>query len=247
MKSLLRMGPLGVMLLALPGCDEGQLPTAPPKAIVDAGIVVDAATDAGTAIRTVETRNPFGNTAVTNNLMIDGDFELTGRTGQMPWVTFSQSGQSTLGYATGGQCKSGVRCGSIAPGTQLIGYFASPKTDSMTGSVWAHPNTGNCGDVQVQAIDLDNQSNGTASELKAQSQDVNGWCNYTGTIPNLAEKQPVLYISVSDGVAVALIDDAVVLPSADTQAVAHSEIKMSPAMRQRVRFISEWVRAHRRF
>ncbi|MEO8874618.1 MAG: hypothetical protein ABI461_03445 [Polyangiaceae bacterium] len=223
-------------------CDEGTIPVFPPK--TDAGTVT---TDGGDAsvVRTVETRNPLGDTANPTNLMVDGDFELTGRSEQMPWITFTNSGQGTLDYATGGLCKSGVRCASLPTGTDLVGYFASPKAGTMVASIFAKPDTGNCNDVQITAIDLNDQATGGQTPLRSSSQDANGWCTYGATIPNMADKQPVLYISVAGGTA--LIDDGVILPSTSINPITHSNVKMSSVMRERVRFIADWIRAHRRF
>jgi hypothetical protein len=244
--SLLKLGCISfVASTALLACDEGTIPYFPPVAI-DAGS--QPTVDAGAPIRTVETRNPFGDTNYPSNLMVDGDFELTGRSEQMPWITFTQSGQSTLNYATGGKCKSGVRCASISSGTELVGYFTSPKTGSMNASLWVRPDSGTCTDVQVVALDLDNQQGQPSAQLKPAAPDANGWCAFTGSIPNMAEEQPVLYVSVSDSMkGVALVDDGVVLPDDTTNSFTRSMITLSPQKRERVRFIGAWVRAHRRF
>ena len=233
--------------LTLAACDEGTIPYFPPKTN-DAGTTSTSTADAS-VVRTVEVRNPFGDTSSPNNLMIDGDFELTGRTEQMPWVTFTTSGQSTLNYATGGKCKSGVRCASIASGTELVGYFASPKIGSMNASLWARPDSGDCKDVQVVALDLDNQSSTPAAQLTVASQDPqSGWCNFAGSIPSMAEQQPVLYVSVTDTMkGVALVDDGVILPADTTNSITRSQVTLSAHARERVRFIGDWVRAHRRF
>jgi hypothetical protein len=181
--------------------------------------------------------------------MIDGDFELTGRSEQMPWVTFSQTGQTTLNYATGGKCKSGVRCASIASGTQLVGYFASPKTGSMNASLWVRPDSGTCTDVQVVALDLDNQQGQSSAQLTVLNQDpATGWCHFTGSIPNMAQEQPVLYVSLASNAAGnALIDDGVILPADGTNSFTRTQITLDSHTRERVRFIGDWVRTHRKF
>jgi hypothetical protein len=231
----------------LAGCDEGTIPYFPPKGADagDAAVTVDAAAP----IRTIETRNPFGDTANPSNLMVDGDFELTGRTDQMPWITFTTAGQSTLDYATGGKCKSGVRCASIAAGTELVGYFSSPKNGSMNATLWVRPDSGNCTDVQVDALDLDNQQSQPTAQLTVSSQDATtGWCLFAGSIPNMAEQQPVLYVSVADSMkGVALVDDGVVLPADSTSSFTRALVTLTPQKRERVRFIGAWVRAHRKF
>ena len=238
---------VSLVAVGLVACDEGTIPAAPAVA-VDAGPDAQTIVDAS-VVRTVEIRNPFGDTTSPSNLMIDGDFELTGRSEQMPWVTFTNSGQSTLDYATGGKCKSGVRCASIASGTELIGYFASPKTGSMNATLWVRPDSGKCTDVQVVALDLDNQSSQPAAQLSVTNQDPNtGWCNFGGSIPNMAEQQPVLYVSLADNVAGnALIDDGVILPADGTSSFTRQLVMLTPQKRARVKFIGDWIRAHRKF
>jgi hypothetical protein len=244
---MLKLGCLSVAsIFALAACDEGTIPYFPPKTNDAGGVTVTA--DAAAPIRTIETRNPFGDTANPSNLMVDGDFELTGRTEQMPWITFTQSGQSTLDYATGGKCKSGVRCASIATGTELVGYFSSPKTGSMNASLWVRPDSGTCSDVSVVALDLDNQQGQPTAQLTPAAPDANGWCFFSGSIPNMAEEQPVLYVNVADTMkGVALVDDGVVLPADTTNSYTRTLITFTSQKRARIQFIGAWVRAHRRF
>lgn len=247
--STMKLGCLSLAsIFALSACDEGTIPYFPPKG-ADAGDASAIAVDAGSPIRTIETRNPFGDTSNPANLMVDGDFELTGRSEQMPWITFTNAGQSTLDYATGGKCKSGVRCASIASGTELVGYFSSPKTGSMNATLWVRPDSGNCNDVQVVALDLDNQSSQPTASLTVSSQDATtGWCNFAGSIPNMAEEQPVLYVNVADTMkGVALIDDGVILPADSTNSYTRTLITLTPQKRQRVQLIGAWIRAHRKF
>jgi hypothetical protein len=245
-KLSLHVGCVSLIVVGLFACDEGTIPAGASK-ISDGGGDAQTTLDAA-VVRTVETRNPFGDTSAPSNLMVDGDFELTGRSEQMPWITFSQSGQTTLNYATGGKCKSGVRCATIASGTQLVGYFASPKTGSMNATLWVRPDSGTCGDVQVVALDLDNQQGQSTAQLTSVNQDANGWCSFAGTIPNMAEQQPVLYVSLADNVSGnALIDDAVVLPADNTNSFTRAQITLDPRTRERVKFIGNWVRTHRKF
>ena len=70
----------------------------------------------------------------------------------------------------------------------------------MNGSIWVRPDSGNCNDVQVGALDLDSQQDFTAT-FGVASQDGNGWCNLTAHIPNMANQQPVLYVALASGTA----------------------------------------------
>jgi hypothetical protein len=245
--NVLKLGCLSLAsMLVLAACDEGTIPYFPPKAN-DAGIVT-VTPDAAVPIRTVEIRNPFGDTSNPTNLMVDGDFELTGRTGQMPWTTFDQSGQSTLDYATGGKCKSGVRCASITMGTDLVGYFSSPKTGSMNASVWVRPDSGKCSDIGVDALDVDAANGQPAAELKSAPPDANGWCLFSGSVPNMAEQQPSLIVSIATTMSgVALVDDAVVLPADSTNSYTRNVVTFDAQKSARMKFIGAWIRAHRKF
>ena len=226
-------------------CDEGEIPVFPPK---DAGTGANDSGSNPNVVRTVETRNPFGDTTMSSNLLVDGDFELTGRNEQMPWVAFTSGGQATLNYATGGQCKSGVRCATIAAGTQLVGFFASPKNGTMTGSLWVRPDSGNCNDVQAGVLDLNEQGGNFVASFSTSDQDAQGWCSMKADIPNMAEKQPVIYIATSQNAQGSVrVDDGVVLPAPTTQSFTRSAHKMSSVEAARVRFIADWIRTHRRF
>ena len=98
----------------------------------------------------------------------------------------------------------------------------------------------------VAAIDLDNQPEpALGGGARFSNQDpVTGWCNFTGSIPNMAQQQPVLYVSSSGN---ALIDDGVILPADGTNSFTRTQITLDSRTRERVRFIGDWVRTHRKF
>jgi hypothetical protein len=178
-------------------CQDGDT-TLPPAPTPDAGTDTPDAgetPDAGLAvIRTVETRSPFGDLSVTDNLVLDGDFEFTGRTGQAPWIVFDRTGQAVLGFETGGRCRSGVRCAKLVTGAEMVGWLASPKAGGMNVSAWVKPAAGECYDVQVAVADLNTQSEGETIPADAPRADASGWCHFQGDVGNYAGKQPVLYV-----------------------------------------------------
>jgi hypothetical protein len=202
--------------------------------------------------RVVEQRNPFGDTPAETNLVADGDFELTGRQDQMPWLAFGNdnSGQKTLDFETGGRCRSGIRCASLGPGEQLIGWLASPREGTIEVSIWAKPKNDHCGDIEARVLDLDTQSDaGIAIPATTGAGDVNGWCHLTGTAPNLANRSAVVYVALKSGVTTTLlVDDAFAKPGAlVTKTRAHATDPAHPLVVAHVRFISSWLKAHRRF
>lgn len=232
--------------------DAGTLSDASDGAVGVEGGAVDASLDAtgGAAsdagpIRTVEQRNPFGNTQDYLNLVADGDFEFTGRQQQQPWLVFTTAGQETLAFETGGRCRSGVRCAALDPGKTMIGWVASPKTDGMYATIWAKPLSGSCKDVYVSLVNLDTQVGG---DLKVSPIDDKGWCRFSGEAPNMAGKNPVLLVETpARAQAKVLIDDGWVTAVPIASLATRALFRLGPEQAARVAFIAEWLRTHRRF
>jgi hypothetical protein len=201
--------------------------------------------------RVVEQRNPFGNTPPETNLVADGDFELTGRQDQMPWLAFSDSGQKTLAFETGGRCRSGVRCASLGRGDQMIGWLASPRDGTMAVSIWVKPKSSVCADAEVRVLDLDAQNDGVALAPTSPDADAaSGWCHLTGTAPNFANRAAVVYVTVRSGVSTTIVvDDVFATPGTlgnKTRAGVHHD-PIDPAQAAHLHFISGWLKTHRRF
>jgi hypothetical protein len=199
--------------------------------------------------RSVEQRNPFGNTPAETNLVADGDFELTGRQDQMPWLAFNDKGQKTLDFDTGGHCRSGVRCVSLGAGDQMIGWLASPREGGIEVSLWAKPKSKLCGDVEMRVLDLDTQTDGVAIAPTAPGVDRDGWCHLTGTAPNLANRAAVVYVAVKSGVSTTmLVDDVFAKPAVlGNKTRAFAVDKLDPTHAAHLRFFSTWLKTHRRF
>jgi hypothetical protein len=197
------------------------------------------------AIRTIEQRSIFG-AAGEANLMADGDFELTGRSQQMPWLTFGDQGQGTLNYETGGRCRTGIRCAVLRKDEQLIGWFASPKTGSITATLYVYPNQLPCREAaSAIVLDLDEQQRG--AELTAAAEpDVTGWCKFESVAPAIPFGSPVLYVqSKSEGVR---FDSARVIPTSaklQTQSSLIGWRTLSAAQRTKVSSIATVIRATR--
>lgn len=218
-----------------------------------------AAGQGGSAIkpkRTVETRSPFGNLSNPKNLVADGDFEMTGRQAQMPWIVFGDSGQQTLNFETGGRCRSGVRCaavGGLGATEEYIGWVVSPKEDKIAVSLWAKPYSGVCADLAASLVDSDSADFGAdlASETEAPGAD--GWCRFSGVGPNMAARAPVVYLSVDASKQRVLVDDVQVTaaPASAKKGIAPSPGLIAgpprPEVAARVAFIADVLRKTRRY
>lgn len=197
--------------------------------------------------RTVEVRNPFGNTAVAKNLMADGDFELTGRYDQQPWLAFAKDAQSVLNFETGGRCRSGVRCLVMAPGDTVIGWLTSPREGKIALSFWAKPEGGACKDLQAYILDVN--SNDMTSLPAPAGADESGQCHFEANAPTFVDAQPAVYLEISSSSKVTrvLVDDVVALPLAPDAQLTRSLTMASPAAVARASILTDWLRRHRRF
>lgn len=200
--------------------------------------------------RVVGWRNPFGDTLHPDNLMIDGDFEFTGRSGQMPWILVSSQGQTALDFDTGGRCWSGVRCAKMNQNTTMIGYLASPREKNLFVRVWGKPDSANCGDVTIVLVDeRANQSRGTLAAQHVAADEL-GWCRYELLTKSMNQYpypwgNPALVVQAKKSAT--LIDDAVALPSADGTKPLVAGPPLTDADETKIRGIIDWVKRHRQF
>ncbi len=228
---------------SLLGCSNDQPSTQPtPPLVVEAGVTP------ASPPRTVGHRNPFGDVLQVDNLMADGDFELTGRSDQAPWTAFDGNGQKTLNYDTGGRCRSGVRCAVIQFGDSLVGYMASPPQSDFVVRAYVKPDTANCADTRVLTIDMTQQGANSTIEVTSQGPDVNGWCEFMGKASNLAFLQPVIYVEIATNRSKQItIDQVSVLPVGESP-IHPITIPQTPPPAEtlkRVAFITDWIRKHR--
>jgi hypothetical protein len=126
----------------------------------------------------VITRHPFGNVAVTDNLLWDGDFEwLSGFADQYAWLAGSST--ATIGYqlprqVVGARCKSGVKCVELKPNAVVVGYAVSSKGSALEASVHARLD-GDCAQVTVALVSLDD---GDGLVALAPKERTDGFCRY---------------------------------------------------------------------
>jgi hypothetical protein len=203
--------------------------------------------------RTVLDRNPFGNLDP-ENLFLDGDFELTGRSEQMPWLAFvGMRGQSTLEYESGGRCVSGVRCGSFAKGQFAIGWVASPKTGKIDLSMKVRPLPGAKGEPAdacsvVKAYYVNIEASQNAAEFKVTGTDDAGFCNFELRANVIANASSAVYLEFGTD---ALVDDARAKPleSGAPKATAVQkpftlEAPLPASARANVDFARQWIKRH---
>ncbi len=232
--------------LLVAACNQDQTGTQPqPPITSDAAVPILT-----TPPRTVMHRNPFGDVLQHDNLMIDGDFEITGRSDQAPWVAFNTTaGQTTLNYDTGGHCRSGVRCGVIGVGDALIGYLATPLLGNFEVRLYIRPEGDHCADATVLVFDTSTQQTGDTIAAVEPAPRADGWCYFEGVGKNLAYGQPALYVELSKGSKSAFvrIDEASVLPV--TEAPAHQLKLLTTApvdQLARADVAAKWMREHRK-
>ena len=205
-------------------------------------------------VRTVQNRSPFGELR-TDNLFLDGDFEFTGRNGQMPWLVFKSSGQGTIGFDTGGKCFSGIRCALMKKDDEMIGWVASAPQGAnrnITFSVMAKTSTGVCSDVKLDVADLGSNSGGGTIQPPEAPSEEDGWCHFEGVAKGVPEGELVLYVTAkADQVwldhAVAVSAAVKPMPSqAGTSiAIAPDLLPLTAETRARVRMLGVRIRGSR--
>jgi hypothetical protein len=234
------------MLFAVACSNEQTQPPPTPALATDAGVPAPAS-----PTRTVGHRSPFGDAFQADNLMVDGDFELTGRNDQAPWFLFNGNGQGTLNYDTGGHCRSGIRCATIVPGDALIGFMASPTNESFEIRAYLKPDSGRCLDAQVFAFDVLTNIISASASATTQTVGDDGWCFFDGQAPALAYGEPSLYIQLADKVKskTLIVDQVSVLPASKVpvHGIVPPPQQPSAEIRKRVETAATWVRTHRKY
>jgi hypothetical protein len=235
-----------ICMFFLTACQSDQQVQPPtPPVTTEAGVPAPAS-----PTRTVGHRSPFGDAFQSDNMMVDGDFEITGRGDQAPWQVFTTS-QQTLNYETGGHCRSGVRCAIIVPSDALVGYMTSPSNESFEIRAYAKPDGGHCADAQVYSFDVvNNNINGSASPT-TQLPDADGWCFYDGIAPPITFFQPALYIQITANSKskTLIVDQVSVLPVSKVPVHGITPPPQTPSaeLQKRVATLAAYLRAHRKY
>ncbi len=181
--------------------------------------------DGSPAKRTVSLRNPLAGPA--NNLLLDGDFELSTSygTGQYGWRMFNANGTGEIPMTveTGGLCRTGLTCVKVQRGQLLLGRgTAAAGGKSHLMELWTKmPEGVGCSKVAVIAVECD-----TFSVLKQATADKDpegGWCRHHGVF-KASTSAVCLYIQTSllPG-DVALLDSGVLGPNDGTVTLKATE------------------------
>ena len=234
-------------MLFLVGCsnDQSAQPPTPPLT-TEAGVPAPAA-----ATRTVGHRSPFGDAFQADNLMVDGDFELTGRNDQAPWFLFDNNGQATLNYETGGHCRSGIRCAIMTKGDALIGFMASPMNEDFEIRAYVKPDSGRCLDAEVYAFDVTSNAVSASAAPTTSNVSDDGWCFFDGKAPALIYAAPALYIATTPNTKskTLIVDQVSVLPvsKVPVHGITPPQQQPSAEVRKRVESAATWIRTHRKY
>ncbi len=192
------------------GClgDEG-----PPNPVPLEVTEVPPPAEPGEVRRRVELRSPVGGTP--GNLLVDGDFEtsivIQGTGPQSGWLAFG-AGAAYLRGATGGVCRSGLRCGFLDPGVVLFGQGASARDSGMIASVWARPPAGyGCFAVQAQVLRCNSFLTAAGMIPESETPRPDGWCFYRGRVAQQTSGV-CMYLETNLTGEPALVDDARIIP-----------------------------------
>ncbi len=194
-------------------------------------------------VRTVEQRNPYGNTNIKNNLMVDGDFEFTGASGQYGWYAIANGQQAQLVRETGGLCHSGVACGVMTPGTDFLGQAAAPANKAFKVSLWIKPSNGDCNAVKASIIKCSVALPIVLSSVTPVSDkpDASGWCHLEGSQAAMTT-QPCLFLKASADKV--LVDDASLVGETNPGSKALAATVPSPELYQHIKRALDWVHGH---
>lgn len=226
--------------------DEG-----PPNPVPVATVEIPDPAEPLDVRRRVELRNPLGGPP--GNLLVDGDFEtsivIEGNAPQSGWLAFGGAGQTYLRGATGGVCRSGLRCGWLEPGVLLLGQGAAAKDSGMIATAWARPAEGfGCYSVEVQVLRCKSFISAANVFPESETPRPDGWCFYRGRVARQTSGTCML-IETALPAEAALVDNAAIVPDTGTVPLGSgvaipdtSFVPLPAEKRERVRELLEWRR-----
>ncbi len=241
-------------LAAIPGlaaCEDGTNVNPAPREAdpQDAGKTMDAAVDgaggadappsadAGPIRRTILTRSPYGNLEHTDNLLIDGDMEMSAGGGQSPWVAIGNAGQLSLEVGTGGRCRSGLRCLVMDQWVQtLLGYGVAADDQPLEFWLWAKVPGNDCGIVTVYLFPRMTMYITMFHEVMPETPQPNGdgWCRFHAIRGKMNESVGVLVEATLQSSQRVVLDDAVLRPADGVSATATRSVPISKADHARI-------------
>jgi len=200
--------------IAAAGCSTSEklspLPDAGP--IVPPGMPTLPLPDGGPPPkRTVIERNPFGDVAVTQNLLWDGDFEWSSAVSdEYGWWENQTTVISDI--VVGPACKSGIKCARIKAGSTLLGIAVSSSEFALQAWVYTKFEDKGAGTpcskvlVALTSVGVHGEPK---NPLTADPPDADGWCKFSVMAPQHQDK---VFLQIRNiGGSPLLVDDAAVV------------------------------------
>ncbi len=239
-----------IALCAL-GCESETAINPAPRATATGEPTAEPHPPAGPVVRKVEMRNPWGGPP--GNLMVDGDFEfsivLEGSSPQSGWNAFVNSNLTYLRGATGGVCKSGLRCavlrgGGLGGDAGLLGKGAAAKGRGMIGEAWARlPAGASCSGVQFLFYHCSYNDNfGRRIDPVTDDPGEDGWCHYRGTI---SEQDEAVCLQITSTLPVdqeVIVDAVSLVPDDGTVTEQHQLSAIDSRSSERLRVLTKKLR-----
>lgn len=249
MQRVLGLGMATLVAASMLGCgsEGGASLPAPTQPVTDASADsadghaqgdAQSGADAATAMkRTVMWRDPFGNYAAGDNLVMDGDFEWSGAFAQQyPWFrSDAAAGMTAPAFGLGPKCRSGTKCAIVSQGQGIAGFGVRPpgQADHADLSVWARPQlASSCAVVSVSVGGcVLSTSESYALDGSGVEPDADGWCHFSGSV-QMPDDTPCVFVSVAGPAsATAAIDDVVMTAPGATRRLASSAAPSAGHMR----------------
>jgi hypothetical protein len=169
--------------------------------------------------RTLSLRNPMGD-GPANNLLLDGDFELSTSfgTGQYGWRMFNGAGNTELAMTleTGGLCRSGLSCVKLEHGRLMLGRGTAAAGDKghVMGLYARMPDGVACTELSVYAVACDSFQ--VLDKAAPDPELADGWCHYTSAFGPSKSSVCMYLKNTLPADQVALVDAAVLGPADGT-------------------------------
>ena len=244
------------------GCQDDSLSANPaPRIVADAGRADDGGADVQTDAlpesdgsvqvkRTVIQRDPFGNYGVTDNLLMDGDFEWSGPFAlQYPWfrLPILNSQDSRPDRAYGFSCHSGTRCALLRPNSGMAGVAVRPAKDKYKAhlSFWMRTTSlDSLASVHVSMAGCFDDANDEYELDLTEQQQPDGWRHVTAPVTFPDKDLNCLFVTVSPKAFQSVVVDQFALtPSDDSSTKA---LVRKPASASHVALVKAWQRGARK-
>lgn len=194
-------------------------------------------TEAGPFRRSLMMRSPLGNLAHADNLLIDGDMEMSRGMGQTPWIGLGTASQTELKLETGGRCRSGLRCLVLsASSNAVLGSGVAARDKALEFWLWANVPGNKCDIVSVYLVPGMTLSINMFSKVRAETDapDESGWCRFH-TLRAPMDESVAVYVEASLLFQQrVVIDDAVLRPADGVSPTKVRTLPVDPADHARI-------------